>query len=70
MAVELKQLPTPLTALDGMSDAPVIPVIVLNNVSDAVPMAQALVPIRSNVRRETTCLFTSPWRRLRVAAYL
>lgn len=43
MAVEPKQLPTPLTALDVMSDAPVIPVIVLNNVSDAVPMAQALV---------------------------
>ena len=43
MAVEPKQLPTPLTALDVMSDAPVIPVIVLNNVSDAVPMAKALV---------------------------
>ena len=36
MAVEL-------TALDVMTDAPVIPVIVLNDVDDAVPMAQALV---------------------------
>ena len=36
MAVEL-------TALDVMTDAPVIPVIVLNDVNDAVPMAQALV---------------------------
>ena len=36
MAVEL-------TALEVMSDAPVIPVIVINDVADAVPMAQALV---------------------------
>jgi len=32
-----------LTALEIMQDAPVIPVIVLNNVAHAVPMAQALV---------------------------
>src|SRR5256885_285159 len=32
-----------LTALAIMQDAPVIPVIVLNNVAHAVPMAQALV---------------------------
>lgn len=36
MAVEL-------TALDVMSDAPVIPVIVLDDVRDAAPMARALV---------------------------
>ena len=33
----------PVTALSIMQDAPVIPVIVLNNVAHAVPMAQALV---------------------------
>ena len=33
----------PLTALQVMLDAPVIPVIVLNDVSHAVPMARALV---------------------------
>ncbi|MDR2335314.1 MAG: bifunctional 4-hydroxy-2-oxoglutarate aldolase/2-dehydro-3-deoxy-phosphogluconate aldolase [Burkholderiaceae bacterium] len=32
-----------LTALDVMSDAPVIPVIVLDDIHDAVPMAKALV---------------------------
>ena len=34
---------TPLTALDVMRDAPVIPVIVLNEVAQAVPLARALV---------------------------
>ncbi|MDA7414954.1 bifunctional 4-hydroxy-2-oxoglutarate aldolase/2-dehydro-3-deoxy-phosphogluconate aldolase [Xenophilus arseniciresistens] len=34
---------TPLTALDVMRDAPVIPVIVLHDVRDAVPLARALV---------------------------
>jgi 2-dehydro-3-deoxyphosphogluconate aldolase/(4S)-4-hydroxy-2-oxoglutarate aldolase len=34
---------TPLTALQVMQDAPVIPVIVLHNVAHAVPMARALV---------------------------
>ena len=33
----------PLTALDVMRDAPVIPVIVLHDVKDAVPLARALV---------------------------
>lgn len=33
----------PLTALDVMRDAPVIPVIVLHDVAHAVPMAEALV---------------------------
>lgn len=33
----------PLTALDVMRDAPVIPVIVLHDVGDAVPLARALV---------------------------
>ena len=35
--------PTQLTALDVMRDAPVIPVIVLNDVAHAVPLARALV---------------------------
>lgn len=35
--------PTQLTALQVMHDAPVIPVIVLNDVAHAVPMAQALL---------------------------
>ncbi len=39
----LKPLPTQLTSLDVMQDAPVIPVIVLNDVNHAVPMARALV---------------------------
>jgi 2-dehydro-3-deoxyphosphogluconate aldolase / (4S)-4-hydroxy-2-oxoglutarate aldolase len=39
----LKPLPTTLTSLDVMQDAPVIPVIVLNDVNHAVPMARALV---------------------------
>ncbi len=39
----LKPLPTQLTSLDVMGDAPVIPVIVLNDVNHAVPMARALV---------------------------
>ena len=39
----LKPLPAQLNALDVMQDAPVIPVIVLNDVSHAVPMARALV---------------------------
>ena len=34
---------SPLTALQVMQDAPVIPVIVLNDVAHAVPMARALV---------------------------
>lgn len=34
---------SPLTALDVMRDAPVIPVIVLHDVKDAVPLARALV---------------------------
>jgi 2-dehydro-3-deoxyphosphogluconate aldolase/(4S)-4-hydroxy-2-oxoglutarate aldolase len=40
MAVNLNG---PLTALQVMQDAPVIPVIVLNDVAHAVPMARALV---------------------------
>ena len=36
-------LPTPLTALHVMQDAPVIPVIVLQDVAHAVPLARALV---------------------------
>jgi 2-dehydro-3-deoxyphosphogluconate aldolase / (4S)-4-hydroxy-2-oxoglutarate aldolase len=39
----LKTLPAQLKALDVMQDAPVIPVIVLNDVNHAVPMARALV---------------------------
>ncbi len=39
----LKNLPSQLTALDVMQDAPVIPVIVLNDVNHAVPMARALL---------------------------
>jgi 2-dehydro-3-deoxyphosphogluconate aldolase / (4S)-4-hydroxy-2-oxoglutarate aldolase len=39
----LKTLPAALTSLDVMQDAPVIPVIVLNDVHHAVPMARALV---------------------------
>ena len=39
----LKNLPLQLTSLDVMGDAPVIPVIVLNDVNHAVPMARALV---------------------------
>ncbi len=39
----MKPLPDRLTALDVMQDAPVIPVIVLHDVSHAVPMALALV---------------------------
>jgi 2-dehydro-3-deoxyphosphogluconate aldolase / (4S)-4-hydroxy-2-oxoglutarate aldolase len=39
----LKILPDVLTALAVMQDAPVIPVIVLNDVNHAVPMARALV---------------------------
>ena len=39
----LKNLPLQLTSLDVMQDAPVIPVIVLNDVNHAVPMARALV---------------------------
>ncbi len=39
----LKKLPTVLTALDVMRDAPVIPVIVLNDIAHAVPLARALV---------------------------
>ena len=40
MAVNLKG---PLSALQVMQDAPVIPVIVLHDVAHAVPMARALV---------------------------
>ena len=43
MAVMLKTLPASLSAMDVMLDAPVIPVIVLNDVAHAVPMARALV---------------------------
>lgn len=39
----LKPLPEKLTALAVMQDAPVIPVIVLNDLNHAVPMARALV---------------------------
>ncbi|MDD0840929.1 bifunctional 4-hydroxy-2-oxoglutarate aldolase/2-dehydro-3-deoxy-phosphogluconate aldolase [Curvibacter sp. HBC61] len=39
----VKPLPTPLRAIDVMLDAPVIPVIVLNDVAHAVPLARALV---------------------------
>jgi 2-dehydro-3-deoxyphosphogluconate aldolase / (4S)-4-hydroxy-2-oxoglutarate aldolase len=39
----LKPLPAKLTALAVMQDAAVIPVIVLNDVNHAVPMARALV---------------------------
>ncbi len=39
----LKPFPTTLTALDVMRDASVIPVIVLNDVQHAVPLARALV---------------------------
>jgi 2-dehydro-3-deoxyphosphogluconate aldolase/(4S)-4-hydroxy-2-oxoglutarate aldolase len=35
--------PTPLTALQVMQDAPVIPVIVLHDVAHAVPLARALL---------------------------
>lgn len=35
--------PNKLTALDVMRDAPVIPVIVLHDVKDAIPLARALV---------------------------
>jgi 2-dehydro-3-deoxyphosphogluconate aldolase / (4S)-4-hydroxy-2-oxoglutarate aldolase len=37
------ELPATLTALSVMRDAPVIPVIVLNDVAHAVPLARALV---------------------------
>ena len=43
MHLALKKLPTVLTALDVMRDAPVIPVIVLNDIAHAVPLARALV---------------------------
>ncbi|MFY8102459.1 MAG: keto-deoxy-phosphogluconate aldolase, partial [Ramlibacter sp.] len=39
----LKPAPATLTALDVMRDAPVIPVIVLEDVAQAVPLARALV---------------------------
>lgn len=39
----LKPLPAQLSALDVMRDAPVIPVIVLQKIEHAVPMARALV---------------------------
>ncbi len=39
----LKTLAAQLTSLEVMQDAPVIPVIVLNDVAHAVPMARALV---------------------------
>lgn len=38
-----RPLPTTLTAVDVMRDAPVIPVIVLEDVAHAVPLARALV---------------------------
>ena len=44
MAVNADQQNAPsLTALDVMRDAPVIPVIVLEDVAHAVPLARALV---------------------------
>jgi 2-dehydro-3-deoxyphosphogluconate aldolase / (4S)-4-hydroxy-2-oxoglutarate aldolase len=43
MLMALKPLPAQLTSLDVMQDAPVIPVIVLNDLNHAVPMARALV---------------------------
>jgi 2-dehydro-3-deoxyphosphogluconate aldolase/(4S)-4-hydroxy-2-oxoglutarate aldolase len=42
MAVNTTKTP-PFSALQVMQDAPVIPVIVLNDVAHAVPMARALV---------------------------
>jgi 2-dehydro-3-deoxyphosphogluconate aldolase / (4S)-4-hydroxy-2-oxoglutarate aldolase len=39
----LKKLPLKMTSLDVMQDAAVIPVIVLNDVNHAVPMARALL---------------------------
>ncbi|VWX62001.1 multifunctional 2-keto-3-deoxygluconate 6-phosphate aldolase and 2-keto-4-hydroxyglutarate aldolase and oxaloacetate decarboxylase [Burkholderiales bacterium 8X] len=39
----MNELPTQLTSVDVMRDAPVIPVIVLHDVKDAVPLARALV---------------------------
>lgn len=39
----MKPLPVTLRAIDVMQDAPVIPVIVLNDVAHAVPLARALV---------------------------
>ena len=42
MALNKMNIPQ-LTALQVMQDAPVIPVIVLNDVAHAVPMARALV---------------------------
>ena len=41
--VNLAPLPTTLNAIDVMKDAPVIPVIVIHRLEDAVPLAQALV---------------------------
>lgn len=41
--IALKSLPAQLSALDVMQDAPVIPVIVLNDIAHAVPLARALV---------------------------
>jgi 2-dehydro-3-deoxyphosphogluconate aldolase/(4S)-4-hydroxy-2-oxoglutarate aldolase len=38
-----KSVPSPLTALSVMQDAPVIPVIVIDRLEDAVPLARALV---------------------------
>jgi 2-dehydro-3-deoxyphosphogluconate aldolase / (4S)-4-hydroxy-2-oxoglutarate aldolase len=43
MHMALKNLPSVLTSLDVMRDAPVIPVIVLHDVAHAVPLARALV---------------------------
>jgi 2-dehydro-3-deoxyphosphogluconate aldolase / (4S)-4-hydroxy-2-oxoglutarate aldolase len=43
MLMALKTLPATLTSLDVMQDAPVIPVIVLNDVNHAAAMARALV---------------------------
>jgi 2-dehydro-3-deoxyphosphogluconate aldolase / (4S)-4-hydroxy-2-oxoglutarate aldolase len=43
MFMALKTLPTTLTSRDVMQDAPVIPVIVLNDLNHAVPLARALV---------------------------
>ena len=58
MAVKA-QLTGPLTALQVMQDAPVIPVIVLTDVSQAVAMAKALRPKRDNRYSERWAAFST-----------
>jgi 2-dehydro-3-deoxyphosphogluconate aldolase / (4S)-4-hydroxy-2-oxoglutarate aldolase len=43
LKIPFKHLPAQLSSLDVMQDASVIPVIVLNDIAHAVPMARALV---------------------------